>query len=63
VIRRRLKDKGRLYLLYEPPQVHRRQEIAEKIAAGLSGSGLVVEEMVMEDFRGSPQLCVLAGHR
>lgn len=62
LIGRRLKDEGRLYLFYEPPQAHRRQEIAEKIAARFSGSGLLVTETVMADVQGSPQLCLIAGH-
>lgn len=61
VIKRRLKDKGRLYLFYEPPQAHRRQEIAEKIAPRFSGSGLLVTETVMEVVQGSPQLGMIVG--
>jgi SAM-dependent methyltransferase len=62
LIKRRLKDKGRLYLFYEPPHAQRRQEIAGKIATRLSGSGLLVTETVMEDVQGAPQLGVIAGH-
>lgn len=62
VVRKRLKEKGTLYLFYEPPAARRREEIAEKVAAGFSGSGLVIRKTVMEEVRNSPQLCLIAGH-
>ncbi|WP_162918243.1 class I SAM-dependent methyltransferase [Taklimakanibacter deserti] len=64
VVRKRLKEKGTLYLFYEPPESGRRQEIADKVAAGFSGSGLVIRKTIVKDVRGSPQLCLIAGlHR
>lgn len=62
VVRKHLKDKGRLYLFYEPPQGRRRQEIAERVAAGLAGSGLSLDETDMQDAGGLPQLCLVVRH-
>jgi len=62
VVRNRLKDEGRLYLFYESPQAARRAEIAERVKAKLSGSGLVIRKTVMKEIEDSPQLCLIAGH-
>jgi cyclopropane fatty-acyl-phospholipid synthase-like methyltransferase len=62
VVRRRLKEEGTIYLFYEPPVARRRREIAEKVVARFSGSGLVIRKTVMKEVEGSPQLCLIAGH-
>jgi SAM-dependent methyltransferase len=62
VVRRRLKQDGRLYLFYEPPEAARREEIAEKVAARFSGSGLIVRKTIAKDIQGLPQLCLVAGN-
>lgn len=59
VVRKLLKEEGKLYLFYEPPAAAQRRKIAELVSAKVAGSGLRVEETMMADRHGVSLLCLI----